>query len=318
MKPLLTALLLLTAAAPSVRGDERARLTPREIADGWILLFDGETAIGWSVVGDTRWTIAGGMLAPEGGGLGTLISTTSFTDYDFAAEYRLRAERGGRLLIGCGPAPYVLGGEELWLPHNGTGWCKLDVKVRGSRVMEWSARDVFPETFEESGAALHPDSPRLCPGYLALVGHCVVFRDVKLRPLNTRPLLNGKDLYGWIETPGRGAKISVSDKRELLIQNGPGSLQTETHYSDFLMQLECRSLGADHASLALHGRELPVSGDWTAITLAVGSGHVAAWVNGRQKLDARLKNPGKKPITIQGTDVALRNVRVEELPGPEK
>src|SRR5205814_2160415 len=30
------------------------RLTPKEIADGWILLFDGETSFGWKVEGEAK------------------------------------------------------------------------------------------------------------------------------------------------------------------------------------------------------------------------------------------------------------------------
>ena len=43
-------------AAPAF-ADEKAKpntLTPKEIADGWILLFDGETTFGWKVEGEAK------------------------------------------------------------------------------------------------------------------------------------------------------------------------------------------------------------------------------------------------------------------------
>ena len=40
-------------------------LTPKEIADGWVLLWDGETTFGWHNPNDSKWTIAEGMLAPQ-------------------------------------------------------------------------------------------------------------------------------------------------------------------------------------------------------------------------------------------------------------
>ena len=42
-------------------------LTPKEIADGWILPFDGETTFGWTALNDSKWTIANGMLAGKNG-----------------------------------------------------------------------------------------------------------------------------------------------------------------------------------------------------------------------------------------------------------
>src|SRR5205809_973229 len=60
MRTLLLSALLLVAAlgagllTPPAAAQDKAKpntLTPKEIADGWILLFDGETTFGWIVNG---------------------------------------------------------------------------------------------------------------------------------------------------------------------------------------------------------------------------------------------------------------------------
>ena len=67
-------------------------------------------------------------------------------------------------------------------------------------------------------------------------------RNVKLRPLNTKPLFNGKDLTGWKEFPGKKSKFTVTDGA-ITVTNGPGDLQTVGKYQDFILQLECKSNG---------------------------------------------------------------------------
>ena len=48
---------LVCLLAVPVFADEKAKpntLTPKEIEDGWILLFDGETTFGWKVDGEAK------------------------------------------------------------------------------------------------------------------------------------------------------------------------------------------------------------------------------------------------------------------------
>ena len=71
----------------------------------------------------------------------------------------------------------------------------------------------------------------------------LMLRNIKLRPLNTKSLFNGKDLAGWKEFPGRKSKFTVSDKGEINVMDGNGDLQTVGKYQDFVLQLEAISNG---------------------------------------------------------------------------
>src|SRR5262249_7022984 len=62
--------------------------------------------------------------------------------------------------------------------------------------------------------------------------------NVKLKPLDLKPLFNGKDLTGWKEFPGRKSKFSITPEGWLQLKDGPGDLQTEGLYDDFILQLE--------------------------------------------------------------------------------
>lgn len=74
-------------------------------------------------------------------------------------------------------------------------------------------------------------------------GHQVRLRNIKLKPNGMTSLFNGKDLTGWHPYTGPDAKskFSVTPERTLHIENGKGDLQTDKQWSDFLLQIECRT-----------------------------------------------------------------------------
>ncbi|MBI1895900.1 MAG: DUF1080 domain-containing protein, partial [Acidobacteria bacterium] len=67
MRPI--ALTLFACACLSAQVNS---LTPKEISDGWILLFDGESLFGWTPEGKAEWQIAGGALVADSSGSGWL------------------------------------------------------------------------------------------------------------------------------------------------------------------------------------------------------------------------------------------------------
>src|SRR5438034_1865135 len=70
-------------------------LTPKEIADGWIMLFDGETTFGWksSEGAKPKADVKEGMLVISGPG-NIIELTTPFSEFELTGEYRTR-EKGG-------------------------------------------------------------------------------------------------------------------------------------------------------------------------------------------------------------------------------
>jgi hypothetical protein len=57
-----------------------------------------------------------------------------------------------------------------------------------------------------------------------------------------QPLFNGKDLDGWGTFPGKKSQFTVGDGA-IHLKNGPGDLQSEGKYANFVLQLECKSNG---------------------------------------------------------------------------
>jgi len=148
-----------------------------------------------------------------------------------------------------------------------------------------------------------------------------------LRPLRTAPLFNGKDLTGWKVFPGEKykSKFAVTPAGEIGVKDGPGDLQTEKAFGDFVLQLECKTNGkalnsgvffrclegqyqqgyeAQIQNAFLGDRTKPldfgtgaiyrriaarkvVSNDneWFTMTLVADGKHISTWVNGYQTVD---------------------------------
>ena len=82
MRRLLCAAVLLLLPVPAGAAEEdsprRPHLTPQEIAEGWILLFDGETPFGWNM--DATAPVKEGALRLIGGAKGMVATCTTAWD----------------------------------------------------------------------------------------------------------------------------------------------------------------------------------------------------------------------------------------------
>src|SRR5258708_554230 len=69
-----------------VRADAQNKLTPKEISDGWILVFDGETDYGWKSNAGAAWTVKEGALEAPAGGETSIATTAEFGDCEVRGE----------------------------------------------------------------------------------------------------------------------------------------------------------------------------------------------------------------------------------------
>ncbi len=96
----LSSVLLLAMPATAQEMDDHNTLTAEERANGWELLFDGETTEGWRGYNDnsfpeTGWSVENGTLTIEGsdGGVsgsgGDIITTTKYDDFVLKLEWKI-------------------------------------------------------------------------------------------------------------------------------------------------------------------------------------------------------------------------------------
>ncbi len=243
---LFACVVLLAAALPCPAQGDKPKpntLTPKEIADGWILLFDGETTIGWDVKGTKKnatLKITDGALDLSDLGDGamrlSMFIPSSELHFDFKAE---RENEAQFTLLGPGSKkPEQSMAVRMGLPLRRTeGWGHFVTKIDNGRAkMGLSLKGMGAQTGCDWTEPAQFEIRR--PG-----GTNLKIQNVKYRPLNTKPLFNSKDLTGWKEFPGKKSKFTVTDSGEINVKDGPGDLQTVGKFKDFILQLECKSNG---------------------------------------------------------------------------
>lgn len=254
-------LLLVVAAAFAADEPRPSPLTKQQAADGWLSLFDGETLYGWEALGGSKWTVFKGMLAPQGDTPATLVTNTAFRSYEAVIVYQTRAEKV-QAQFGVEVTDGKLGGAAsgVNLEPTGLGTGTLKAKVLDNRVVETYLEIAHPGGVSGSatGSKLGgPVAPKDVPARpLALTGSNFVIKSLRIKPLDTKPLFNGKDLTGWNTVATRKGKFTVTEQGYLAVKDGAGDLSTEGQYADFVLQLECKTNGK-HLNSGIFFRAIP-------------------------------------------------------------
>lgn len=233
-------------------------LTPKEVADGWVLLFDGESTFGWTAEGGAQWRVADGTLIADAGEYGYLRSNAAFADYVLKCDFRTAPDGNSGIFLRSAKdgQPHVTGYElQIYDKHEkfktGSlvshavakparitgGWQSYEVQLAGDRIIvKLDGKKILDARDTKS-----------------LIGHIglqfnkdkkIEFRNVKLKPLGLTPIFDGKTLSGWHETKHPRVKEAPewTVKKGLLhVQKGPGQLETDAAFDDFILQIDIRA-----------------------------------------------------------------------------
>jgi hypothetical protein len=264
MKLLIAAVLGCAWATSGVLGPaagaaETNTLSIEELADGWILLFDGETDFGWKAGSKANWKVADGVISVSAGDKGLLHTTSEFADFVLKVDFRNpKGTNSGIFLrtpaepkdptsdcyelniadVSVSPFPTgsFVGRQKAEGNHDSSAWRTFTVKAEGSH---------FTVALDGQRVLDYVDRKPLARGFIGLQFNSgpVEFRNVKLKPLALEPIFNGRDLTGWRAEPGKTSVFSATPAGELNVKNGPGQLEFQGQLTDFVMQLEIISNG---------------------------------------------------------------------------
>ena len=92
-------------------------------------------------------------------------------------------------------------------------------------------------------------------GKLTLEGVGVEIVSAMHKPTRALELVEGKGLNGWKLVPGKKSKATLTDEGWIRIEDGPGDLQTEATFGDFVAQLTLRT-GGRHLNSGFFFRSL--------------------------------------------------------------
>ncbi len=252
MKALLSFMLLVgaTLIAPvNETPKTNNTLTPKEIAAGTILLFDGETTFGWTIEGEAN--VKDGWLD-----LGGAAPTKAFLSTQLPENYQLSFEM---YRVGGGIIANYLKLMRMAASDEPKTFLDMVIQDRPTHLQftssfegkKLSVNTEFSGDGSKGSAATVVNG--VAPGrqnvfFDVPAGVHVLVRNVKLQLTQTAPLFNGNDLTGWkkFETDKARAKseFGVNKEGELTIKNGPGDLQSEKAFGDFVLQIECKTNGS--------------------------------------------------------------------------
>jgi hypothetical protein len=249
--------LLLILTAYAVVGQQNS-LPPKEAAEGWILLFDGETTFGWTSEGGSQWSVGNGALTASGEA-GYLRSNSPFADYVLRIDYRAPADENSGVFLRSAKSgqPHVTGYElQIYGKHPEYPTGSLVNHIKGTKVNpasgQWHTYEVTAQGDRfivklDGKSVLDGRDSKSRSGHIGLQynkGKPIEFRNIKLKPLGGKPIFNGKDLSGWqvVDAPKAQQKPEWTVKNGAIhVEKGPGELETVGAWDDFILQMDIRT-----------------------------------------------------------------------------
>jgi len=232
MRSAVIALLsIITGFGITVFGQDQNKLTPKQSADGWLLLYDGQSSFGWTPDGGAQWnTTPEGDLAAKAGESGVIRLNTEFGEYELYGEIKTPVGKG---------SGFVLNSVNIPMTKTNDKWHVLDAMWSGGMLeVKLDGKKVLSRKVNSAGTI----------GLRYMKGDQVAVRNLRLRPGGLKPIFNGKDLGGWRVVERAQAKVpavwSVKDGM-IHVEHGPGHLESVGQFQDFVLQLEVRTNSSD-------------------------------------------------------------------------
>jgi hypothetical protein len=151
-----------------------------------------------------------------------------------------------------GKAKQLIGSTANNLPDTSEAvdqWMEMKIKVEMGQVAGSAQKkqNTNPRRTTHNFGALRPDDTKpVSIQFNVPAGAKLTLRSIKLKSSGGTPLFNGKDLAGWKvfdDSKRNKSQWTVSKEGWLNVKNGPGDLQTEKKFDNFILQLECISNG---------------------------------------------------------------------------
>ena len=249
----LLALLIAMNAWPATAEEMKPnQLTPEQIAEGWISLFDGETLFGWTPTSEANWKVEEGAIAVSEGEQGFLMTNSEFGDYELQFEFKAPATTNSGVFlrtplkptdpakdcyelnispednpyptgsfVGRAKSPGVLASNGLRLKAPkplrawDDEWHSFHVILTGDNILVYLDDALVNEYVDKNPTTRGRIGLQFREGPVA-------FRNIRVKPLGLQPMFNGKDLGGWNDDQKRTSKFEIGSA-----QDSSGSLPLE-------------------------------------------------------------------------------------------
>ncbi len=236
-----------------------AQLTPDQLSEGWVRLFDGQSLFGWFVVGSADWQINDGVLKVTRGERSYLCTSFQMPNYELKVDFRCDPQTNSGIFLRTGPSPQDVSVECLELniapPDNPfpTGSFVERKKLETTELGEFDPTQWHTYLVRVDGKQvkvsldgqpiMQLDDFEADPnGHISLQHNSgrVEFRNVMLRPIGLTKLKLDKN---WQEDWTLSEKKPDTFTAEAIasgmqLKGGLGQLQSKQEYGDFFLQTE--------------------------------------------------------------------------------
>ncbi|MCC7335011.1 MAG: DUF1080 domain-containing protein [Pirellulaceae bacterium] len=235
-----------------------AQLTPQQLEQGWVRLFDGQSLYGWLVVGNADWQIAPeGVLRVTRGEKSFLCTSFQIPNYELQVDFRSDAKTNSGIFMRCGPQPRDVGLDCFELniaPAENpfpTGSLVERKKVEPTELGDFDPTQWHTYLVRVSGnqvtvsldgkLILQLDDAHVSPtGHISLQHNegQVEFRNVLMRPLELTELKLGEDWEeDWTLSEKEPDTFKATPTEDgLQLTGGSGQLQSKQAFGNFLLQ----------------------------------------------------------------------------------
>lgn len=188
MRHLWAFLLLVAFALPCQAQGEKTKpntLSPKQLADGWILLFDGETTFGWGL---RRGNPGKAPQVKDGvldlGELGDcdLFTSVPFRAFELRFDYQCDTDDTQFAVVSATGGPFI----GAFLPEQ-RAWKNAALYIVDGRIeFDVGLPNTIPMPWKDPVTFLFDQGPKTS----------TKLRNIKLKPLEAKSLFNGRDLDG--------------------------------------------------------------------------------------------------------------------------
>lgn len=233
------------------------RLTPEELAQGWVRLFDGHTFMGWDLeASKAKWKIEEGALVAEEGEMSLLCTTSTFADYELMVEFQADAKVNSGVFLrtpleptdpksdcielniapvdNAFPTASLVGRSRVEPdavgPLEEEAWHTFHALLDGDHIQIW---------IDGKQVVDYVDTTRLVAGRIGLQFRegTVRFKNIRLRPILLNTMLPAQDLSQW-QPSSTPSSFQLDKEGVLLIEKAKESIEFLQPLQNFCFQTE--------------------------------------------------------------------------------
>ena len=235
-----------------------ARLSPEELDQGWIRLFDGQSLLGWKANSQVDWKVENSEIVATKGEPGFLLTDVRFSDYEIELEFQADEKTNSGLFLRTSdtvkdPAKDCyeinIAPQDNPFPTGSiVARAKVSEQVTPPEALQWHSLHALVDQYHiqvwvnGQQAADYKDTTGLTAGKIGLQFRDgpIRFRNIRVRPIGYSVLPNAEK-SDWNEPAGT-IEASFTDAGTIKLKGGRGHIELLQPHANVCLQATALTL----------------------------------------------------------------------------